>query len=300
MQSQDHLNAVTSVFHLILTIIAPHAGNPAREMTPVSPMILHAIFVQVSLRNSNLRLSIGVGTSGNRRHWILVILERKEILTFWVMMWRRFLALKQTLRVLLKLFFSSPPHPQPLRFESLSLKTPQTVPPTPGTALQNKIESGLEKSLGNQFNIQLQQMGVFQVSMLEAMKSLRDEMHSMKKASESDVVQTSNSLPKAAPSKQPDLITTRTSISTTRASDHSDAQPVDTDHYGPPLPPNSTQSVQSEHASRHSDIESDLSDHHFELELPKRVCSKAKKQSDKRKHKAQAKYYSQSSSSGED
>ena len=53
--------------------------------------------------------------------------------------------------------FSSPPHPQPLRFESLSLKTPQTVPPNPGTALQNKIESRLEKSLGNQFNIQLQQ-----------------------------------------------------------------------------------------------------------------------------------------------
>ena len=32
--------------------------------------------------------------------------------------------------------FSSPPLPQPLRFESLSLKTPQTDPPTPGTALQ--------------------------------------------------------------------------------------------------------------------------------------------------------------------
>ena len=58
--------------------------------------------------------------------------------------------------------FSSPPCPQPLRFESLSLKTPQTIPPTPGTALQNKIESRLEKSLGSQFNIQLQQqMGVF-------------------------------------------------------------------------------------------------------------------------------------------
>ena len=41
--------------------------------------------------------------------------------------------------------FSSPPRPQPLRFESLSLKTPQTVPPTPGTALQNKIESRPEK-----------------------------------------------------------------------------------------------------------------------------------------------------------
>ena len=55
---------------------------------------------------------------------------------------------------------SSHPCPQPLRFQSFSLKTPQTVPP--GTALQNKIESILEKSLGNQFNIQLQQqMGVF-------------------------------------------------------------------------------------------------------------------------------------------
>ena len=53
--------------------------------------------------------------------------------------------------------FSSHPCPQPLRFESLSLKTPQTVPPTPGTALQNKIESKLEKSLGSTFNIQLKQ-----------------------------------------------------------------------------------------------------------------------------------------------
>ena len=52
--------------------------------------------------------------------------------------------------------FSSPSRPQPLRFESLSLRTPQTVPPTPGTALQNKIESKLENSLGNQINIQLQ------------------------------------------------------------------------------------------------------------------------------------------------
>ena len=51
--------------------------------------------------------------------------------------------------------FSSPPRPQPLHLESLSLKTPQTIPPIPGTALQNKIESRLEKSLGNHFNIQL-------------------------------------------------------------------------------------------------------------------------------------------------
>ena len=120
-------------------------------------------------------------------------------------------------------------------------------------------------------------MGVLQASILEAMKSLRDEMHSMKKASESYVVQTSVSLPKAGPSKQPDPIPTRTSISTTRASDHSDAQPMDTEDYGPPLHPRFTQSVQSEHASRHSDVKFDHSDHHSESEQPKRVCSKAKK-----------------------
>ena len=87
--------------------------------------------------------------------------------------------------------------------------------------------------------------------MLEAIKSLREEMHSMKKTSELDVVQTSDSLPKAEPSKQHYPITTLTSISITRASDHLDAQPIDPDHYGPPLPPKSTQSVQSEHAFRH-------------------------------------------------
>ena len=69
--------------------------------------------------------------------------------------------------------FASPPCPQALPFESLSLKTPaKTVPPTSGTALQQKIESKLKKYLGSQFNIQLQQqMGLFQASILEAMKS---------------------------------------------------------------------------------------------------------------------------------
>ena len=107
------------------------------------------------------------------------------------------------------------------------------------------------------------------------MKSLQDEMHSMKKASEAEVDKTSASLSKAGPSKQPDPNTTRTSYPTTGASDHSDAQPMDTDVYGPPLPPKFTQSVQS-HASKHSDLESDHhSDPHSEdhSEQPKRVCS---------------------------
>ena len=194
--------------------------------------------------------------------------------------------------------FSSPPCPQPLRFESLSLKTPQNVPPAPGTALQNKIESRLEKSLGSSFNIQLkQEIGGFQVSMLEAMKSLRDEMLSLKKASKLDVVKTSDSA-KAGPTNQPDPILTRTSIS--RTSDHSNVKPMDTDFYGPPLPPKSSQIVQSKHASKQSDLESDHTEHPSEPEHPKKVVPKAKKHSDKRKHKVRAKYYSQSSSSEED
>ena len=127
-------------------------------------------------------------------------------------------------------------------------------------------------------------MGVFQAPMLEAMKSFRDEMQSMKKASETEVDKTSASLSKAGPSKQSDL-TTWTSDPTTRASDHSDAQPMDTDVYGPPFLPKFTQSVQSDHASKHSDLQSDHSDPQSEYhsKQPKSVCSKAKKHSDKKK-----------------
>ena len=65
--------------------------------------------------------------------------------------------------------FASPPIHQPLRFEALSLQTPaKTVPPTPRTVSQQKIESKLEKSLGTQFNIQLQQqMGVSRITCLK-------------------------------------------------------------------------------------------------------------------------------------
>ena len=110
------------------------------------------------------------------------------------------------------------------------------------------------------------------------------------------VDKTSASLSKAGPSKQPDPTTTRTSDPTTRASDHSDAQPMDTDVYGHPLPHKFTQSVQS-HASKHLDLESGhYLDPHCEnhSEQPKRVCSKAKKHSYKKKHKVRAKNYSQS------
>ena len=95
--------------------------------------------------------------------------------------------------------FTSLPCPQPLPFSSLSMKTPaKTVPPTPGTALQHKIESNLEKSLGNTLNINLQQqMGSFQGSRLEAFQSLRDKLTTKTQA---EVDQTSASASKPGPS----------------------------------------------------------------------------------------------------
>ena len=91
--------------------------------------------------------------------------------------------------------FTSPRHPQPLAFSSLSLKTPaKAVPPTPGTALQNKIQKNLEKSLGDSLNIHIQQqMGSFQASMLEAFQSLREELATQKK------VEVESSLPASKP-----------------------------------------------------------------------------------------------------
>ena len=187
--------------------------------------------------------------------------------------------------------FASPPRPQPLRFEALSLKTPaKTVPPTPGTALQQKIESKLEKSLGTQFNIQLQQqMGAFQASMLEAMKSLREKMQSMKKsAKEVELDQSSISALKPGPSKQSDYLPPNSAPNT--HSERND-ESMELDVYSPSLPPR-FRDDQSEHGSDH---QSDLS------EQPEQVCSaRAKKHSDKRKHKVRAKYLSQSSSSEED
>ena len=87
----------------------------------------------------------------------------------------------------------------------MSLKTPtKSVPPTPGTALQQKIESKLEQSLGSRLDIQSEQkMGVFQANMLEAMKSLREDFQksTQKTSSQVDVDQTSASASKPGPSK---------------------------------------------------------------------------------------------------
>ena len=76
-------------------------------------------------------------------------------------------------------------------------------------------------------------MGAFQAPMLEAMKSLREEMQSMKKASKAEVDKTSTSTSKAGLSKQPDPII----HPNPRTSDQLDVQPMETDLCSPSLPP---------------------------------------------------------------
>ena len=125
--------------------------------------------------------------------------------------------------------FTSPSHPQPLAFEALSLRTPaKTVPPTPGTALQQKLETKLKKSLGSRLDIQLdQKVGAFQANILEAMKSLREDFQKSlnKTSSQVEVDQTSASASKPGPSN------TRLDPPSTNP-----VESMDID-YGPALPP---------------------------------------------------------------
>ena len=209
-------------------------------MALVLPMKSRAIFAQVLLKNSLLKSSTDVDMLVREKVSDTCNTSKDDDLALLGDGMEAFSRSQADLEGAAQNLFSSPPCPQPLHFESLSLRTPQTVPPTPGTALQNKIESRLEKSLGNQFNIQLQQqMGVFHVPMLKAMKSLREELQSMKKASKAEVDKTSASTSKAGPSKQSDPIMHLNP----RTSDHSDAQPMETDFCGPSLPPQFIQSV---------------------------------------------------------
>ena len=209
--------------------------------------------------------------------------------------------------------FTSPPHPQPLPFSSLSIKTPaKTVPPTPGTALQQKIETNLEKSLGNSLNIHLQQqMGSFQASMLEAFQSLRDELTSKKQV---EVDQTSASKPGTSQAAvNLDLPPPRRPLTTSNV----DQMEVD---YNPALPPHLRADYQlasdqpsspteepskkasvrpkthSHSHSRHEVEPSSASDQFSdESDEPRIASSKSKKHADKSKHTHRSRYVSSSS-----
>ena len=213
--------------------------------------------------------------------------------------------------------FTSRPRPQHLPFSSLSLKTPaKSVPPTPGTALQQKIETNLEKSLGNSLNIHLQQqMGSFQVSMLEAFQSLREELTAKK---QTEVDQTS------FPASKPGISSTAVNLDLPPPRHRTNIQTEDMDvDYGPALLPRlvldphdtsdqyvatselppkkvSDKPKKYSHSRSRHEIESrSASDQsNEESDEPRIPSTKPKKHSDKSKHKSRSRYVS--SSSGED
>ena len=125
-----------------------------------------------------------------------------------------------------------PPRPQPLAFSSLSLKTPaKSVPPIPGTALQQIIQTNIEKSLGDSLNIHLQQqMGSFQASLLGAFQSLREEL-TAKKQKELDQTSFLASKPGTSSKTAVNL-----DLPPPRTSNNIQTEAMDVD-YGPALPP---------------------------------------------------------------
>ena len=203
--------------------------------------------------------------------------------------------------------FISPPRPQPLAFSSLSLKTPaKTVPPTPGTALQNKIQSNLEKSLGDSLNIHLQQqMGSFQASMLEAFRSLREEL---------TVKQKVEAQPSTLASK-PGLSSTSAApldLPPPRSGTNIPSEDMDVD-YGPTLPPRlvSTQPSSDQYVAPSEGHPEEVSYSHKkqshrqpvdpssasdqlneDSDEPRIPSSRPKKHSDRSKHKSRSRYVS--------
>ena len=227
------------------------------------------------------------------------------------------LAQMQTSRVLLTIFLPHPPthpRPHPLAFSSLSLKTPaKSVPPTPGTALQQKIQKNVEKSMGDSLNIHLQQqMGSFQASMLEAFQSLREELTTKKKTEVESSFLASKPGTSSDNAVNLDLPPPRSSTNI-----HTEAMDVD---YGPALPPRLVLNQQDtsdqyvapselppkevsyshkKHSHRQPVDPGSASDQlNEESDEPRIPSSRPKKHSDKSKHKLRSRYVS--SSSGED
>ena len=220
----------------------------------------------------------------------------------------------QTSSVLLIAFLPPPPppppRPQPLAFSSLSLKTPaKTIPPTPGTALQNKIQKNIEKSLGDSLNIHLQQqMGTFQASMLEAFQSLREELAAKQK------VEVESSLLASKPGSSSNTAAPL-DLPPPRSGTNIPSEAMDVD-YGPALPPRlvSTQVSSDQYVAPSEGHPEEVSYSHKkqshkqpvdpssasdqlneDSDEPRIPSSRSKKHSDKSKHKSRSRYVSFSS-----
>ena len=140
-------NAAIFVLVSTYTTIALPVGRLARVMTPVSPLKhrdICAFFTDDQMKKIQHRkryIKKQKAETSTKDHELDLLGEDDG---------DSFTGSNADLESAADNLFTSPPCPQLLAFSSLSLKTPaKSVPPTPGTALQQKIETNLEKSLGN-------------------------------------------------------------------------------------------------------------------------------------------------------
>ena len=193
------------------------------------------------------------------------------------------------------------------------MKTPaKTVPPTPGTALQQKLETKLEKSLGSRLDIQLDlKMGAFQANILEAMKSLREDFQKSlsKTSSQVEIDQTSASASKPGPSNT-HLDPPSTNPVESRDIDcgpalpplldsHShvdDASGINVSSVEEPSRLPSAQPKKSHSFKQYVVALSSASGHYSDhSDEPRPAPSRAKKHTDKSKHKSRSRYLPSSS-----
>ena len=121
-------------FYSIPITTVLYAEKLAKGMTLALQMKYHAIFVQILLKNNKKikhrrryvrKQTVSDPCNTSRDDDLDLLGDDVEV----------FSGSQADLAGAADYLFSSPPCPQPLRFDSLSLRTPQTVPPTPGTAL---------------------------------------------------------------------------------------------------------------------------------------------------------------------
>ena len=208
--------------------------------------------------------------------------------------------------------FTSSPRPQPLSFKALSSRTPaRTVPPTPGMALQLKVQANIEKSLSSRIDIQMdQKIGAFQASMLEAFNSLRKDFQ--KSLQKKEVDQTSSASKTNASSKEVDKPSKTSSAVESMEVEYEPDLPIHLDSYTSRLEDDSgqvrssaqdtskvasTKPKQSSHSSKYPVVDpSSASDHYSDYSVdPQPAPSRPKKHSDKSNHKSRARFLPSSS-----
>ena len=296
------------------TTTAVPAERRVREMIPVSPYCHLVISALHLLKSSKLKLPTGKGTLKRAKSDKNDNIDAELLGDYSI---DSFEGSHAELEVAAERLFTSPLRPQPLAFEVLPTRTPaHTVPPTPGMALELKVQSNLE-SLGSRFDIQIdQKMGAFQASMLEAFNSLREDFQkSLQKSKQVEVDQTSFSASKPKPSHSKNLDPSNTSAAESMDVDYDPDLTPRLDSYDShiddasghplsaveePLRVASTKPKKSFHSHKHYDVvPSSASDHYSDpSDDLQPVSSRPKKHSDKSRHKSRSRFLP--SSLGED